>query len=83
MKKTFDIDITLPIAHAVYAKQWWIDQMVIWCLENNIDYKLNEWPYANEKNGWTSKWTFTNSEDAVLFGLRWKQNDWGLPHFPV
>jgi hypothetical protein len=83
MTEKFDIEITIPAAHVAYAKSWWIDQMIIWCLSNGIDYKLNQWPRANEEHGWTSRWLFNNSEDAVLFALRWKQNDWGLPHFPV
>jgi len=79
----FDIDITIPAAH-FYGKEWWIDQMVIWCLQNSIEYAIDLWPYANDtKDGWTSQWSFKRSEDAVLFGLRWKDYDWGLPHFPV
>jgi len=83
MTENYKIDITLPSAHAAFAAQFWIDKMYTWCHENNIKFTINKWPYANEEHGWTSQWIFTNSEDAVLFGLRWKDNDWGLAHHPV
>jgi hypothetical protein len=80
--ENYKIDITLPAAH-FYGKEWWIDQMVIWCLQNSIEYTINQWPYANEQHGWTSQWLFNNSEDAVLFALRWKENDWGMMWHPA
>lgn len=81
--QNYIINITLPAAHAAYAAQFWIDQMYKWCEANDIKFTLNKWPYANEEHGWTSQWIFYDSEDAVLFGVYWKNYDWGLPHFPV
>lgn len=81
--QNYIINITLPAAHAVYASQFWIDQMWKWCEANDIKFILNKWPYANEEHGWTSQWSFDNSEDAVLFGVYWKNHDWGMAHFPV
>jgi len=83
MTEKYQIEITLPLSQH-YAKEWWIDQMIAWCLSNNIDYIMNAWPYANgPTEGYTSKWSFKNSEDAALFGIRWKDNDWGPMHHPV
>ena len=79
----YKINITLPPAHAAYAAQFWIDKMYKWCEANDIKFTINQWPYANEEHGWTSQWSFDNSEDAVLFGLYWKNHDWGMAHFPV
>jgi len=81
--KIYKIDITLPSTHAAFSKSYWIDQMCKWCEENNVKFAINQWPRANENHGWTSQWTFNNSEDAVLFALRWKDNDWGMAWFPV
>jgi hypothetical protein len=83
MTEIYKIDITLPAAHAAYASQFWVDQMYKWCESNDIKFTLNKWPYANEQHGYTTQWSFDCSEDAVLFGLRWVNNDWGLAHFPV
>jgi hypothetical protein len=83
MTETYKIDITLPAAHAAYAKSFWIDKMYTWCEENRIKFTCNQWPRANEEHDWTSQWIFNSSEDAVLFALRWKDNDWGMAHFPV
>jgi len=83
MTETYKIDITMPAAHAAYTKSFWIDKMCKWCESNDIKFILNQWPYANEKHGWTSQWTFYSSEDAVLFALYWKNHDWGLAWFPV
>jgi hypothetical protein len=83
MTETYKIDITLPAAHAAYAKSFWIDKMYKWCEENSIKFTCNQWPRANEQHDWTSQWIFNSSEDAVLFALRWKDNDWGMAHFPV
>ena len=78
--QNYIINITLPAAHAAYASQFWIDKMYKWCEANDIKFTLNQW---QDELGWTSQWSFDNSEDAVLFGLYWKNHDWGMAHHPV
>ena len=78
----YKIDITLPAAHAAYASEFWIDKMHKWCEANDIKFQINKCPF-NKGHEWTSQWSFYDSEDAVLFGVYWKNYDWGLPHFPV
>jgi hypothetical protein len=83
MDEIYKIDITIPRSQH-YARDWWIDQMYKWCVSNDIKFQIEKWPYANEsEDGYTSQWRFYDSEDAVLFGVYWKNHDWGLAWFPV
>jgi len=80
-----EVKVHIPHQH-VLAKDFWIDEMIRFCLENNYIFKYPELSYF-EDGTITGKFQvvfeFDKAEDATHFTLRWVDSDWGMMWHPV
>ena len=80
-----EVTISIPHQH-VLAKDFWVDEMIKFCLENCYAFKqptLSYYEDGSQLGKLQVTFNFENSADASHFALRWVDSDWGMMWHPV